>query len=766
MQKQYPHSDDSLPAVTAPPKALVTPGVLPPVTLERPCALQVLRTVFGYDSFRGQQQAIIQQLIAGQDVLVLMPTGGGKSLCYQIPALVMDGVGIVISPLIALMQDQVSALHQVGVRAAFLNSTLSLEQSRETEQRLLNGELDLLYIAPERLSNSRTQALFGRCKIALFAIDEAHCVSQWGHDFRADYLLLSVLHQQFPQVPRIALTATADERTRQEIINRLALENAQVFISGFDRPNIRYRIVQKDNARQQLLSFIRSEHAGDTGIVYCLSRKKVEDTAEWLNQKGLRALPYHAGMSNELRQKNQHQFLMEDGLIIVATIAFGMGIDKPNVRFVAHLDLPKSIESYYQETGRAGRDGLPANAWMAYGLQDVLTLRQMLGSSNADEAHKRIEYHKLDAMLALCEMVSCRRQALLAYFGDVQGCTSAAGGRKPGAADILEHNCGNCDTCLEPVETWDGTVAAQQALSCIYRTGQRFGVTYLIDVLLGKSDERIRQFGHDKQSTFGIGKALDEKQWRSVFRQLVAKSLVEIDLEGHGSLKLTDACRPVLRGEQTLMLRKDVQVAKTKRDKFDRGHAATVADSALWNALRAKRRELADEQDVPPYVIFHDATLMMMVERKPRNHQQLSLISGIGQRKLDLYGDKFLAVLAEFADDSQAESVSDTVTDTLELLKLGYGIEQVAQQRGLKADTVYSHLAKGLESGTLRFEDGLDVLAAEGVSRQEIAEIETVLLAMPEPQRNALKPAFEQLGGVYSYGVLRCVRAALQTQLR
>lgn len=733
MQKQYPHSDDSL----------------PPVTLARPCALQVLRTVFGYDSFRGQQQAIIQQLIAGQDVLVLMPTGGGKSLCYQIPALVMDGVGIVISPLIALMQDQVSALHQVGVRAAFLNSTLSLEQSRETEQRLLNGELDLLYIAPERLSNSRTQALFGRCKIALFAIDEAHCVSQWGHDFRADYLLLSVLHQQFPQVPRIALTATADERTRQEIINRLALENAQVFISGFDRPNIRYRIVQKDNARQQLLSFIRSEHAGDTGIVYCLSRKKVEDTAEWLNQKGLRALPYHAGMSNELRQKNQHQFLMEDGLIIVATIAFGMGIDKPNVRFVAHLDLPKSIESYYQETGRAGRDGLPANAWMAYGLQDVLTLRQMLGSSNADDAHKRIEYHKLDAMLALCEMVSCRRQALLGYFGDLIG-----------------NACGNCDTCLEPVETWDGSVAAQQALSCIYRTGQRFGVTYLIDVLLGKSDERIRQFGHDKQSTFGIGKALDEKQWRSVFRQLVAKSLVEIDLEGHGSLKLTDACRPVLRGEQTLMLRKDVQVAKTKRDKFDRGQAATGADSALWNALRVKRRELADEQDVPPYVIFHDATLMMMVERRPRNHQQLSLISGIGQRKLDLYGDEFLAVLAEFDGASHAESAIDTVTDTLELLKLGYGIEQVAQRRSLKADTVYSHLAKGLENGAFRVEDGLDVLAAEGVSANDIAGIESVLLAMPEAQRNALKPAFEQLGGAYSYGVLRCVRAALQTRLR
>ena len=733
MQKYYPTPvhDDAAP---------VTPGVPPPATPVRPSALQVLRSVFGYDSFRGQQQAIIQQVIDGRDVLVLMPTGGGKSLCYQVPALVKQGVGIVISPLIALMQDQVSALHQLGVKAAFLNSTLSLEQVRDTEQRLLNGELDLLYIAPERLSNSRTQALFARCDIALFAIDEAHCVSQWGHDFRADYLLLSVLHEQFPQVPRIALTATADERTRQEIITRLSLENAQVFISGFDRPNIRYRIVQKDNARQQLLGFIRAEHAGDTGIVYCLSRKKVEDTAEWLNQKGIRALPYHAGMSHDQRQQNQHQFLMEDGLIIVATIAFGMGIDKPNVRFVAHLDLPKSVESYYQETGRAGRDGLPANAWMVYGLQDVLTLRQMLASSNSDEAHKRIEYHKLDAMLALCEMVSCRRQALLAYFGD-----------------DLSEGCGNCDTCLEPVETWDGSVAAQQALSCIYRTGQRFGVAYLIDVLLGKNDERIRQFGHDRQSTFGIGKALREKQWRSVFRQLVAKSLVEVDFEGHGSLKLTDACRPVLRGEQTLMLRKDVQVAKTKKERYEKRQPGG-AETELWNALRAKRRQLADEQDVPPYVIFHDATLMAMVENRPRTHQQLGLISGVGERKLALYGDAFLAVLAEF-DEQEGGPANDTVTETLDLFKLGYSIEQVAQQRGLKADTVYTHLAKGLEAGLVRLADVLDL------SAQEIAEVEAVLLALPDEQRNALKPAFEQLGGAYSYGVLRCIRAALQREL-
>jgi ATP-dependent DNA helicase RecQ len=708
-------------------------------------ALQTLRQVFGYDSFRGQQNAIIEQVISGRDVLVLMPTGGGKSLCYQIPALVRQGVGVVISPLIALMQDQVSALHQLGVRAAFLNSTLDFEQVREIEQRLRKGELDLLYIAPERLTHPRTQALFAQCQIALFAIDEAHCVSQWGHDFRADYLQLSLLHQQFPQVPRIALTATADERTRQEIIQRLALEQAQVFISGFDRPNIRYRIIQKDNARQQLLAFIRSEHAGDTGIVYCLSRKKVEETADWLTQKGLRALPYHAGMNAEDRRHNQHQFLVEDGLIIVATIAFGMGIDKPNVRFVAHLDLPKSVEAYYQETGRAGRDGLPANAWMAYGLQDVLTLRQMLASSNADEAHKRVEYHKLDAMLGLCEMVSCRRQALLAYFGDT-----------------LAHGCGNCDTCLEPVATWDGTVAAQQALSTIYRTGQRFGVSYLINVLLGRSDERIQQFGHQQQSTFGIGKALDEKQWRSVFRQLVARSLVEVDIEGHGGLRLSESCRPVLRGEKTLMLRRDVLLDKSKRGSSEKRQPVGTADSALWNALRAKRRELADAQDVPPYIIFSDATLMAMVDARPKNHQQLSRLSGIGQRKLELYGDEFLQVLAEFDDEvslNPRSSLSDTVLQTLDWFKLGYSVEQVAQQRALTEDTVYNHLAKGLEQGVVTVEEVLNLSATE------LADIEAAMLALPESQRNALKPIYESLGGAYGYGLLRCVRVALQRRL-
>ncbi|MGR9114897.1 MAG: DNA helicase RecQ [Gammaproteobacteria bacterium] len=700
--------------------------------------IEILKTVFGYESFRGQQQDIIEELLAGRDALVLMPTGGGKSLCYQIPAMLKAGVGIVISPLIALMQDQVSALHQLGVKAAFLNSTLSFDEAREVERCLLSGQIDLLYIAPERLNSERTLALLDRIDIALFAIDEAHCVSQWGHDFRADYLQLSMLHQRYPSVPRIALTATADAKTRQEIISRLALEQARVFISSFDRPNIRYRIVQKQNARQQLLKFIRSEHDGDAGIVYCLSRKKVEATADWLQTQGIKALPYHAGMDSELRQKHQHRFLMEEGLVIVATIAFGMGIDKPNVRFVAHLDLPKSIEAYYQETGRAGRDGLPANAWMAYGLQDVITLQQMLAASTAEESHKRSEYHKLEAMLALCEQVNCRRKALLNYFGD-----------------RLEQDCGNCDTCLEPVATWDGTLAAQQALSCIYRTGQRFGVSYLIDVLLGRANERLKSFGHDRQSTYGIGKQVNEKQWRSVFRQLVARGLVAVDLEGHGGLRLTDACRPVLRGEQQLMLRKDLAPKSEKRNRSEHGRFTNDQDTSLWNALRAKRREMADAQDIPPYQIFHDATLMEMVENRPENHRQFRQISGVGERKLELYGDEFLAVINEFAD---SDLKADTVAETLALFRLGFKAEQIAQQRGLTADTVYSHLARGLERGAVEL---VEVVELPG---SEIKLIQDGMLSLPDERRNALKPIYEMFDGQYGYGILRCVRAALQYQ--
>jgi ATP-dependent DNA helicase RecQ len=704
--------------------------------------IDILKTVFGYDSFRGQQQAAIEHVIAGQDALVLMPTGGGKSLCYQIPSLLRAGVGIVISPLIALMQDQVSALLQLGVKAAFLNSTLSPEQVRQIEQQLLNNELDLLYVAPERLSAPRTLDFFARLKIALFAIDEAHCVSQWGHDFRVDYLQLSVLHERFPTVPRIALTATADERTRQEIIQRLKLEHAPLYLSGFDRPNIRYAIVQKQNARQQLLAFMRNQHEGESGIVYCLSRKKVEEIAQWLRSNGINALPYHAGMDNRDRQHHQQQFLMQEGVVIVATIAFGMGIDKPNVRFVAHLDIPKSVEAYYQETGRAGRDGLPADAWMAYGLQDVVTLRRMLAASDADEAHKRLELHKLDAMLALCEQVHCRRQTLLSYFGD-----------------HLEQPCGNCDTCLEPVETWDGTIAAQQALSCIYRTGSRFGVHYLIDVLQGKQTERVLSFNHHQQSTFGIGKELDEQQWHSVFRQLVARGLVGVNFEHYSALYLLEASRPILRGEQQLILRKDTKPEKIIGKKIA-GIAKSRSDSnaALWEALRTKRKEIADDQQIPPYIIFHDATLMAMMEHKPTSLAELARLSGVGQHKLDLYGEKFLAVIRDFFKGD--ENLSETAAESLRLFKLNLGVSQIAKIRGLKESTIYTHLAEAIAQGLIMLTDVIDL------SAQEIRQIEACILNLPEAQKNSLKPVFDTFSEAYSYDVLRCVRAGLQCQAR
>ena len=702
-------------------------------------AKEVLQAVFGYQDFRGQQAEIIAQLISGNNAVVLMPTGGGKSLCYQIPAMIREGVGIVISPLIALMEDQVNALHQLGVKAAFLNSTLSYDQVQATEQQLLRGELDLLYVAPERLTSERTLQFFKRLNISLFAIDEAHCVSQWGHDFRVDYLQLSLLAERFPDIPRIALTATADQRTREEIINRLALTQARLFISGFDRPNIRYRIVEKQNARQQLLTFIKAEHRGDAGIVYCLSRKKVEATAKWLQEKGVDAYPYHAGLSNELRKKHQHHFLMSEGIVIVATVAFGMGIDKPNVRFVAHLDLPKSIEGYYQETGRAGRDGEPANAWMAYGLQDVIMLRRMLQDSDADETHKRVELHKLDSMLGLCEQVSCRREVLLKYFGETD--------TKP---------CGNCDTCLEPVETWDGTIAAQQALSCIYRTEQRFGVNYLLDVLLGKDDERIKSFGHDRQTTFGIGKDLDQSQWRSVFRQLVVNGLVNVDYEGYGALKLNSSCRPLLRGETRIMFRKDLAKPKGKKAKASKGDFVRHTDNVLWDALRAKRRELADEQDVPPYIIFNDASLTEMVERAPLNHQQFAQISGVGERKLELYADKFISVISDLKQILQQESdFTATIEETITLFKVGFSAEKIAVQRELKLSTIYNHLAKGIEQGVIELNDVVEI------NEQEIKNIQDEILSLPEEQSDSLKTVFDAFNEQYSYGILACVRAVI-----
>jgi len=596
-------------------------------------ALKVLQNTFGYQSFRGQQAEIIEQTIVGSDVLVLMPTGGGKSLCYQIPALVRDGVGIVISPLIALMQDQVNALAQLGVNACFLNSTLEFEQVQAIESSLLAGEIDLLYIAPERLIQSRTLSLFSQLTISLFAIDEAHCVSQWGHDFRSDYLNLSLLHQQFPDVPRLALTATADERTKQEIINRLQLDNAKKYISGFDRPNIQYRIGQKDKVKKQLVNFIRQNHEKESGIVYCLSRKRVENFAEHLSQQGFNALPYHAGLSSEIRQNHQNRFLREESIIIVATIAFGMGIDKPDVRFVAHVDLPKSIEAYYQETGRAGRDGLASTAWMIYGMQDVVFLSQMMQDSQGNDDFKRSERSKLDAMLGLCEVTGCRRKVLLNYFNE-----------------HAQEYCGNCDNCITPVATWDASTVAQKALSTVYRSGQKFGVVHLIDILLGANNKKIQQFNHQNLSTYGIGKELDINTWRSVFRQLVVGGYLAVDIDNYGALKLTEICRPILNGKQNVQLRKDVTEsisnkgkAKPKKQKID----IEQVDMPLWLNLKACRKRLADENNVPAFVVFSDATLQAMLTHQPTNKSQMLAISGVGLTKYERFGEDFLAVLCE-----------------------------------------------------------------------------------------------------------------------
>jgi len=585
-----------------------------------------LQHTYGFQDFRDSQADIIQALVDGKDTLVLMPTGGGKSLCYQIPALVRDGCGVVISPLIALMQDQVDALQELGVRASFLNSTQDSATAQAIEQKLLNGDLDLLYIAPERLKQERMLNLLKTATIALFAIDEAHCVSQWGHDFRADYLRLSVLHETFPQVPRIALTATADERTRTEILSRLDLHAAEKYISGFDRPNIRYRIALKYNVKAQLLRFLKEEHQHDAGIIYCLSRKKTENIADWLQTQGFTALPYHAGLAAGTRASHQSRFLREEGVIVVATIAFGMGIDKPDVRFVAHLDLPKTVESYYQETGRAGRDGEPADAWMIYGLQDVIKLRQMMESSEGSEEHKRAEQHRLNAMLGLCEITSCRRQALLNYFGD----------------NLIEA-CGNCDTCLEPVNTWDGTEACRKALSAVYRTDQRFGVNHLIDVLRGASNDKIIQNNHHQLAIHGVGGDLDNNQWRSVYRQLVARGFLSVDMDRFGALRLEAKCRPLLRGEESIELRRDVKQQEGKRQ--TKTALPDDIDVVLWEALRDRRRQFADDQGVPPYVIFHDSTLQEMCVLLPQSITEFARLGGVGERKLEKYGTDFLQVI-------------------------------------------------------------------------------------------------------------------------
>jgi len=698
-------------------------------------AQNILSKTFGYSEFRLNQADIVDSLIEGQDILALMPTGGGKSLCYQIPAMVRPGIGIVVSPLIALMQDQVDALSLVGVKAAFINSSLSIAQVRKIEGQLFSGELDLLYVAPERLLTQPFIEMLKQLKISLFAIDEAHCVSQWGHDFRPEYQQLSILHQHFIDVPRIALTATADTRTRNEIIQQLKLQNARQFVNSFDRPNINYEISEGHNSRDLLWQFLEENHSTDSGIVYCLSRKKVESIASWLEKKGRKALPYHAGLSQKIRQENQQSFLREEGIIIVATIAFGMGIDKPDVRFVAHLSLPKSIEAYYQETGRAGRDGAKSTAWMAYGLQDVITLRQMMQQSEALDSYKQISQQKLEAMLGLCESTTCRRQLLLSYFGEV-----------------LEKPCGNCDNCVKPPETWDATEAARQALSCVYRSGQRFGVGYVIDILLGKEDPRIKKNRHDQLSTFGIGQHLSIAEWRSIFRQLIAQAFLLVEHEKYGAVALTEKSRPLLRGEESLSARKLVAPIKSKKQTKMK---VSSIHQPLMDALKILRKSLADKQGLPPYVIFHDSTLIEMTEKRPSELKELQFISGVGEKKLKQYGEVFLQVIKSHPLPSEVNSrLSDTINESLILFSKELNVAEIAAKRSLTEGTIYGHLAEAIAIGML---DPLDVLAIDEDDYHLISQ--TINIYADETQ-GRVKLIREALGEEFSYGVIQCVIAA------
>lgn len=702
-------------------------------------AQRVLKDIFGYDSFRGRQGDIIERVANGGDALVLMPTGGGKSLCFQVPALLRDGLAVVVSPLIALMDDQVATLEELGVAAAALNSTLSAEQQRDLAHRIKRGEVKMLYLAPERLVQPRMMAFLQSLDIALFAIDEAHCVSQWGHDFRPEYLQLGQLAEVFPTVPRIALTATADKRTREEIVTRLHLQNAERFLSSFDRPNIFYRIVPKEQPRKQLLAFL-SERRSDAGIVYCLSRKKVDEVAQFLCAQGFPALPYHAGLPSETRAANQKRFLNEEGLIMVATIAFGMGIDKSNVRFVAHLDLPKSLEAYYQETGRAGRDGLPADAWMAYGLQDVVMLKQMLQNSEGDERHKRLEHHKLDAMLALCEETRCRRQTLLAYFDEE-----------------MPQPCGHCDNCVDGVQTWDATEPARQALSAVYRTGQRYGTGHLIDVLLGRENEKIRSMGHERLAVFGVGKARAEGEWRTLFRQLVARGLADIDIEGYGGLRLSDSCRPLLRGEVSLELRRELkpQTSVKSTSASPASQLVRGEEREQWEALRALRRKLAEEHGVPPYVIFPDSTLLEMLRSQPGTLSEMATVSGVGARKLERYGEAFLEVLAGQAETPKV--VADIRHELISLARAGMTPLQISGQLQCSEKNVYTMLAEAIGRQELSLEQALDL------PEELMAEVQDAFLD-GEGELPSVASIAEQFKGRVPEGVLYCVRAALQAE--
>ena len=704
----------------------------------------VLEKVFGYKSFRSHQEAIVAQLIGGGDALVLMPTGGGKSLCYQVPALVREGTGIVVSPLIALMQDQVDALRQAGVTAAFLNSTLSWQEQSEVERQYLAGAIDVLYVAPERLVQDRTISLISQGKVALFAIDEAHCVAQWGHDFRPEYRQLKVLADRFPGVPRIALTATADERTREEIVTELRLENAQRFVASFDRPNIRYTIAEMGSmsARERLWQFISTEHAADAGIVYCLSRKSVDETAAWLTAKGRKALAYHAGLPADVRRKAQERFLAEDGLIVVATIAFGMGIDKPDVRFVAHLNLPKTIEAYYQETGRAGRDGEPAAAWLAYGLQDVMQLRQWIAASEGSDAFKQVQRQKLDALIGLAELPTCRRQALLAYFGET-----------------LPEPCGNCDNCIDPPETIDATVPAQKALSAVYRTGERFGVMYLVDLLMGKGDDRIARNGHDKLKVFGLGTELDAAGWRTLFRQLVAIGHLTGDEEGHGTLQLGERARAVLRGEETFRMRRPSASGKGRgREKKARVGSVSVApvDAPLLAALKALRAELAAEAKVPPYVIFHDKTIAEIASKRPGDEAALVQITGLGTRKIARFGAALIATVARFKPHPLLDNkLSPTVNVTLAMHIQGMDAAKIAASRGLDISTIWTHFAEAIDAGLI------EARTVIGLDESEIDEILGAFERFETVDSGRLGPAHAALEGRYDYGVLKCLLAEL-----